>query len=112
VDHGRPAAHKFAQCSDDRQWIHVDAERAAEERPFGGTIAHGFPTLPLLAPTIFEIMFSRVEIKEAINYGPEKVRFLAPVRARKRVRNRVKVAAPDDGSNGRTLLTTENTVEI
>jgi acyl dehydratase len=66
----------------------------------------------LLAPTIFEIMISRVEIKQAINYGLEKVRFLAPVRAGKRVRNRVKVAALEDRSNGRILLTTENTVEI
>jgi acyl dehydratase len=102
----------FAECTDDRQWIHVDVDRAAEESPFGGTIAHGFLTLSLLAPTIFEIMISRVEIKQAINYGLEKVRFLAPVRAGKRVRNRVKVAALEDRSNGRILLTTENTVEI
>jgi acyl dehydratase len=103
---------EFAQCTDDRQWIHVDVERAAEESPFGGTVAHGFLTLSLLAPTIFEIMISRVEIKQAINYGLEKVRFLAPVRAGKRVRNRVKVASLEDRSNGRVLLTTENTVEI
>ena len=102
---------EFAQCTDDRQWIHVDVERAAEESPFGGTVAHGFLTLSLLAPTIFEIMISRVEIKQAINYGLEKVRFLAPVRAGKRVRNRVKVASLED-RNGRILLTTENTVEI
>jgi len=101
----------FAQCTDDRQWIHVDVERAAEESPFGGTVAHGFLTLSLLAPTIFEIMISRLEIKQAINYGLEKVRFLAPVRAGKRVRNRVKVASLED-RNGRILLTTENTVEI
>jgi acyl dehydratase len=103
---------EFAQCTDDRQWIHVDVERAAEESPFGGTVAHGFLTLALLAPTLFEIMISRVEIKQAINYGLEKVRFLAPVRAGKRVRNRVKVASLEDRSNGRILLTTENTVEI
>jgi acyl dehydratase len=103
---------EFAQCTDDRQWIHVDVARAAEESPFGGTVAHGFLTLSLLAPTLFEIMISRVEIKQAINYGLEKVRFLAPVRAGKRVRNRVKVASLEDRSNGRILLTTENTVEI
>ena len=103
---------EFAQCTDDRQWIHVDVERAAEESPFGGTVAHGFLTLSLLAPTLFEIMISRVVIKQAINYGLEKVRFLAPVRAGKRVRNRVKVASLEDRSNGRILLTTENTVEI
>ena len=103
---------EFAQCTDDRQWIHVDVERAAEESPFGGTVAHGFLTLSLLAPTIFEIMISRLEIKQAINYGLEKVRFLAPVRAGKRVRNRVKIASLEHRSNGRTLLTIENTVEI
>jgi len=103
---------EFAQCTDDRQWIHVDVERAAEESPFGGTVAHGFLTLSLLAPTIFEIMISRLEIKQAINYGLEKVRFLAPVRAGKRVRNRVKVASLEHRCNGRILLTIENTVEI
>jgi acyl dehydratase len=102
---------EFAQCTEDRQWIHVDVERAAEESPFGGTVAHGFLTLALLAPTLFEIMISRVDIKQAINYGLERVRFLAPVRAGKRVRNRVKVASLED-RNGRILLTTENTVEI
>jgi acyl dehydratase len=61
--------NEFAQCTDDRQWIHVDVERAEKESPFGGTVAHGFLTLSLLAPTIFEIMISRVEIKQAINYG-------------------------------------------
>ena len=103
---------EFAQCTEDRQWIHVDVERAAEESPFGGTVAHGFLTLALLAPTLFEIMISRVDIKQAINYGLEKVRFLAPVRAGKRVRNRVKIASLEHRSNGRTLLTIENTVEI
>ena len=103
---------EFAQCTDDRQWIHVDVERAAEESPFGGTVAHGFLTLSLLAPTIFEIMISRLEIKQAINYGLEKVRFLAPVRAGKRVRNRVKVASLEHRSSGRILLTIENTIEI
>jgi acyl dehydratase len=104
--------NEFAQCTDDRQWIHVDVERAEKESPFAGTVAHGFLTLSLLAPTIFEIMISRVEIKQAINYGLEKVRFLAPVRAGKRVRNRIKGASLEDRSNGRILLTTENTVEI
>jgi acyl dehydratase len=103
---------QFAHCTDDRQWIHVDVKRAAKESPFGGTVAHGFLTLALLAPTIFEVMLSRVEVKQAINYGLEKVRFLAPVRAGKRVRNSVKVASVEDKSSSRTLLTTENTMEI
>ena len=73
--------NEFAHCTDDRQWIHVDVERAAKEGPFGATVAHCFLTLALLAPTIFEVMLSRVEVKQAINYGLERVRFLAPVRS-------------------------------
>src|SRR5262247_1467564 len=71
--------NEFARCTDDRQWIHVDVERATKESPFGGTVAHGFLTLALLAPTVFEVMLSRVEVKHALNYGLERVRFLAPV---------------------------------
>jgi acyl dehydratase len=104
--------NEFAHCTGDNQWIHVDVERAAKDSPFGATVAHGFLTLSLLAPSAFETMLSRLEVKQAINYGLEKVRFLAPVRAGKRVRNRIKIAALDDKGNGRTLLTTENTIEI
>jgi acyl dehydratase len=103
---------EFAHCTEDHQWIHVDVERATRESPFGGTVAHGFLTLALVAPTSFEILLSRVQVKQAVNYGLEKVRFLAPLRAGKRVRNHVKVAAVEDKGNGRVLLTTENTFEI
>ena len=102
----------FARCTNDSQWIHVDVERAAKDSPFGATIAHGFLILSLLAPTIFEIMISRLEVKQAINYGLVKVRFLAPVRSGKRVRNRARLAALEERGNGRSLLTIENTVEI
>ena len=104
--------NEFAHCTDDHQWIHLDAKRAAKESPFGATVAHGFLTLALLAPTIFEVMISRVEMKQAINYGLERVRFLAPVRAGRRVRNSVKIASVEEKGSGRTLLTTENTIEI
>src|SRR5258708_32056149 len=72
---------EFAHCTEDHQWIHVDVERAAKESPFGGTVAHGFLTLALLAPTNFEILISRVEIKQAVHYRLGQVRFLAPLRA-------------------------------
>src|SRR5262245_53416756 len=104
--------NEFAQCTDDRQWIHVDVERAAKESPFGGTVAHGFLTLALLAPTIFEVMLSRVEVKQAINYGLERVRFLAPVRSGRRVRNRVRIASIDEKGAGSTLVKTESSLEI
>ena len=103
---------EFADCTDDRQWIHVDPARAAKESPFGGTIAHGFLTLALVAPTSFEILMSKLKLKSAVNYGLEKVRFIAPVRAGKRVRNHVKVTALEDRGGGRFLLTTEHTFEI
>ena len=103
---------EFAHCTGDHQWIHVDVERARRESPFGGTVAHGFLTLSLLAATALEVLLQRVEVKQAVNYGLEKVRFLAPVRAGKRVRNHVKVAGVEDKGNGRVLLTTENTFEI
>jgi acyl dehydratase len=72
---------EFAHCTGDHQWIHVDVERARRESPFGGTVAHGFLTLSLLASTGFEVLLQRVEVKQAVNFGLEKVRFLAPVRA-------------------------------
>jgi acyl dehydratase len=103
---------EFAHCTEDHQWIHVDAERAAKESPFGGTVAHGFLTLALVAPTTFEVLLPRLQLKQAVNYGLEKVRFLAPLRAGKRVRNHIKVAATEDKGGGRVLLTTENTFEI
>ena len=103
---------EFAHCTGDHQWIHVDVERAAKEGSFGGTVAHGFLTLALVAPTAFEILLHRVEAKQAVNYGIEKTRFLAPVRAGQRVRNHIKVASVEDKGNGRVLLTTENTFEI
>jgi acyl dehydratase len=108
----QPRIDEFAHCTEDDQWIHVGVERAARESPFGGTVAHGFLTLALLAPAGFDVLLPRVEVKQALNYGLEKVRFLAPVRAGKRVRNHVKVAAVEDKGNGRVLLTTENTFEI
>ena len=103
---------EFAHCTGDRQWIHVDTERAARESPFGGTIAHGFLTLALIAPTSFEILVARVAPKSVVNRGLEKVRFLAPVRSGKRVRNRIRLAAVDDRGNGRYVITTDNTIEI
>ena len=103
---------EFARCTNDAQWIHVDAERAAKESPFGGTIAHGFLTLSLLAPTIFDVLTSHMQLKQAVNYGLDKIRFIAPVRAGKRVRNHISVVSIEDKGNGRHLLTTENTVEI
>ena len=104
--------NEFAHCTLDDQWIHFDVERAAKESPFGGTVAHGYLTLALLAPTTMEVVMGRVQASSALNYGIEKVRFLAPVRAGKRVRNHIKVTGVEDKGNGRVLVTCENTFEI
>jgi acyl dehydratase len=103
---------EFAHCTGDHQWIHVDRERAVREGPFGGTVAHGFLTLALLAPTCFEVLLANVAVKQALNYGVERVRFVAPVRAGRHVRNRIRIAAVEDKDHGRFLVTTENTMEI
>ena len=76
---------EFANATGDRQWIHVDETRAAEESPFGTTIAHGFLTLSLVSALIRHAMtFSGVRL--AINYGVNRVRFMSPVPAGSRIR--------------------------
>jgi acyl dehydratase len=81
---GQDRIDRFADATDDRQWIHIDPERAASG-PFGGTIAHGYLSLSLLAPLMFELL--RVERTAlVVNAGSDRVRFLSPVRAGTRVR--------------------------
>src|SRR5579884_1686573 len=86
----------FAEATEDRQWIHVDEERARRESPFRTTIAHGFLTLSLLSHFIREAVQIRGGVRLAVNYGLNKVRFPAPVRAGARVRARLTVAAAQD----------------
>jgi acyl dehydratase len=102
---------RFADATDDHQWIHVDRDRAAGG-PFGTTIAHGFLTLSLLAPTAYEVLAEVFAGATAFNYGLDKVRFIAPVRSGARVRNRIRLLALDAKDGGRWLVTTENTFEI
>jgi len=79
---------KFADATDDRQWIHVDRERAGRESPYGATIAHGFLTLSLLSKFLREaVQLSGVRM--AINYGLNRVRFPSAVRAGSRIRARI-----------------------
>src|SRR4051794_26720857 len=75
----------FADATEDRQFIHVDPAAAAQT-PFGGTIAHGFLTLSLLSRMAAEAMLVPDGLKMAVNYGLDRVRFLAPVKSGKRVR--------------------------
>jgi len=82
----------FAGVSGDWQWIHVDTERAGAESPFGGTIAHGFLTLSLISRMAAEAVSLQLDQSATINYGLNKVRFPAPVRAGSRVRGHFSLA--------------------
>ncbi len=81
----------FADLTGDRQWIHVDVERAQRESPYGTTIAHGFLVLSF-ATTLFELTPKNLPVGRGINYGIEGLRFPAPVRAGARIRGRRTVA--------------------
>lgn len=90
---------KFADATDDPQWIHVDPVRAAEG-PFGTTIAHGFLTLSLLVRFWYEVGPKDDEYRMGINYGTNKVRFPSPVPVGSRVRGRFTVAAIEEIEGG------------
>ena len=79
--------NQFAEATDDRQWIHVDEARAAAESPFRATIAHGFLTLSLVS-VLLRRAISIGGLRMAINYGTNKVRFVAPVPVGSRIRGR------------------------
>ena len=110
VDQSR--INQFAQCTGDHQWIHVDVERAHKESPFGAPVAHGFLTLSLLAAMGMEIGLVPKDAVASFNYGLNKVRFIAPVKAGARVRARVSVAEVTDQGGGRKLVKLANTMEI
>jgi acyl dehydratase len=99
----------FAQATGDHQWIHVDPVRAAAG-PFGATVAHGFLTLSLL-PLLFERGFAIDDVKMGINYGLNKVRFMAPVRVGSRLRGRF-VLRDWQPLDGGAQLVVESTIEL
>ena len=103
---------EFADCTGDRNWIHVDVERAKRESPFGGPIAHGYLSLSLLAALAMEIGAIPPDAATAINYGIEKARFMTPVRAGARVRSRLALLSAEPQRSGRILLRLRNTLEI
>ena len=103
---------QFAACTGDRQWIHVDVERARRESPFGGPIAHGYLTLALVAALVMELGVIPPDAAGALNYGLDKVRFMAPVKAGARVRLRASLASAEAQEGGRLLLKLKTTLEI
>lgn len=109
VDQARIDA--FVDCTEDHQFIHVDPE-AAKATPFGGTIAHGFLTLSLASAMSYDAVAPLDGVMMGVNYGFDKLRFLAPVRAGSRIRGRFKLLSAEDKGGGRWLLKHELTVEI
>ena len=104
--------NKFADATGDHQFIHVDAEKA-KLTPFGGTIAHGFLTLSLIPMLGASTDGPKIGgIKMGVNYGGNKVRFLAPVRSGKRVRSHAKLLELDEKRPGQWQQTNEVTIEI
>ena len=103
--------NQFADVTEDHQFIHVNPEMA-KMTPFGGPIAHGFLTLSLLAKFAEQGGLVLEGVKMGVNYGFEKVRFLAPVKVGKKVRGHFKLKAAEEKRPGQYLLTYEITVEI
>ena len=102
--------NRFADATDDHQWIHVDEARAAEG-PFGGCIAHGYLTLSLANKFLPELV-AYEGLKMGVNYGCERVRFPSPVRAGSRIRGRGEVVAAEEVKGGGVQVTIRITVEI
>lgn len=99
----------FAEATGDHQWIHVDPEKAAAG-PFGSTIAHGFLTLSLM-PKFFETSFQILDSRMGVNYGLNKVRFMAPVPVGSRLRAHMKLLAAEPIDPSGLQMTWEVTVE-
>jgi acyl dehydratase len=109
IDQERISA--FADATEDRQFIHVDPQAAAQT-PFGGTIAHGFLSLSLLSRMAAEVILVPDSTRMIVNYGLDRVRFLAPVRSGKRVRGRFTLDGVENKAAGQILLRHLVTVEI
>ena len=101
----------FAEATEDRQFIHTDPAAAAQT-PFGGTIAHGFLSLSLLSRMGSEVFLAPEGVKMALNYGLDRVRFLAPVKSGKRIRGRFTLDSVEEKAPGQLLFRYTVTVEI
>ena len=102
---------EFAESTEDRQFIHVDPQAAAQT-PFGTTIAHGFLSLSMLSRMAAEVMLIPDSTKMAVNYGLDRVRFIAPVKSGKRIRGRFRLDSIEEKAPGQLLLRHTVTVEI
>ncbi len=93
----------FAEATGDHQWIHVDPERAAKDSPFGTTIAHGFLTLSLV-PFLKGECIEFTGVKMGVNYGTNRVRFMAPVKVNSRIRGRFKLVSVEQITGGAQMV--------
>ncbi len=103
---------QFAECTGDRQWIHTDPEKARRRSPFRTTIAHGYLTLSVIGCLSQEMGVIPENTQAAFNYGLDRVRFIAPVKAGSRVRLRATLLKMEDKGPGQYLMTVANTIEI
>lgn len=101
----------FAGATEDRQFIHVDPEAAAQT-VFGGTVAHGFLSLSMLSRMAAEAMLVPESLKMAVNYGLDRVRFIAPVPSGKRIRGRFLLDFVEEKAPGQILVRHSVTVEV
>ncbi|MEL7251662.1 MAG: MaoC family dehydratase [Bacteroidota bacterium] len=101
---------QFAETTEDRQWIHVDPDRAARFSPFGGTIAHGFLVLSFASKIVYDT-YQITNVQMGLNYGLDRVRFINPVRVNSQIRGRVRLLELETLPNGGKLKV-EITFEI
>lgn len=104
---------EFCECTEDDQWIHTDAERAARG-PYGKTIAPGFLAVSLISAMSKskQIAFDHSAVQMLLNYGMNKVRFLNPIPVDSKIRSRMTLLDVEEKSPGRVLVTTRHTMEI
>ena len=111
IEVGQERISTFADATDDHQFIHVDPALAVQT-PFGGTIAHGFLSLSLLSRMAADVMLIPDTARMAVNYGLDRVRFLAPVKSGKRVRGHFTLDGIDEKAPGQILIRQTVSVEI
>ena len=111
IEIGQQDINLFADLTGDNQFIHVDPEAAAQT-PFGGTVAHGFLTLSLLTQMAAQVMLVPEGLKMAVNYGFERIRFISPVRAGKRVRGHFRLVSVEEKRPGQWQFVHNVSVEI
>ncbi len=108
---GQDRIDRFADVTEDWQFIHLDAERAAET-PFGGTVAHGYLTLSMLSAMAYDVLPHVEGARASVNYGFDRIRFLAPVGSGSRLRARFELIEVERRGADRLLLRLAVTMEV